>query len=652
MQVARLLQPKKRNYGNKLIEMFRALQLEAHHSKDEILQLYLNLVPYGSNIQGVKAASLLYFNKSPDQLSLAELTALSIIPNRPNAMVMGRDNERIVAERNGWLNRFAEEHLFKDAVIQDALREPLTAKRLPALGAAQQLSWRLRFAYPSSGEIHSTIDGAMQAKAEDIIQRYSAMLKLQSVFNASVLVLDNKTGEIRAYIGSPDFADRAHQGQVDGVRALRSPGSTLKPFLYGLAFDAGILTPQTVLNDVPINLSGYTPENYDLQFRGKVSVENALRNSLNIPAVKTLQQLGVNIFAQHLGEAGFFSVWQQRKKVGLSMILGGCTVRLQELVGLFSAFANEGVVRPLSFTVGDAARKTDGLRILSPEANYMVCHTLTELMRPELPNGYDGARNIPRIAWKTGTSYGRKDAWSIGFNGHYTIGVWLGNFDGRGVTALSGATTATPLLFELFNALDRAADDEWLRAPQNLATRFVCKETGKLPGDSCTQQVMDYYIPGISHSEACDHLRAVWLSADGTFSYCTSCLPASGYATKWFPNLAPELAAWYDQQGISYKKIPPHNPTCSRLFDGQKPTITTLQNGMTYLIVDKAQQLQLGCTGASDVQKVYWYINDKFLAATGLNEKVFFSPDAGKVKVSCTDDKGRVADIEVLVKRL
>ena len=651
MQVARMLSPKKRTYINKCIEMFRALQLEMHYSKDEIFTLYLNLAPYGSNIEGVKAASLLYFGKSPDQLSLAELTALSIIPNRPNSLVMGKDNAYIVRERNKWLQRFADAHLFPNATIKDALAEPLNAIRHAAPDDAQQLSWRLRTMQPGNLELHSTIQPQMQVKAENIVRNYVAALRLRNVYNAAVIVIDNRTHRVCAYIGSPDFSDRAHQGQVDGVKALRSPGSTLKPFLYGLAFDAGIATPATVIADVPINIGGYTPENYDLQFRGNVTVETALRNSLNIPAVKTLDKLGVTNFTRHLGEAGFLSVWQQRKKIGMSLILGGCTVRLEELAALFSAFANGGLYTPLQYVQDTGSQP--GHRILSPGADYMVCHTLCELSRPDLPNLFDGAKGIPRIAWKTGTSYGRKDAWSIGFNGHYTIGVWLGNFDGRGVTDLSGAMTATPLLFQLFNTLDADAGSEWLQAPPELSQRLVCKETGKIPADNCKDVVMDYYIPGISSAERCDHQREVWVSADGTFSYCTSCLPASGYKTVWYPNISPELAQFYDMHNISYAKIPPHNPACTRTFDGQPPVINTLQNGTTYLIVDKgAQQLQLGCQTANDVQRVYWYIDNKFFASAGAGQKIFFHPDAGQVKISCTDDKGRIADMEILVKFL
>jgi penicillin-binding protein 1C len=654
MQVARMLQPKRRSYVNKLVEMFRALQLELHYSKAEILQFYLNLVPYGSNIQGVKAASLLYFNKSPDQLSLAELTALSIIPNRPNSLVMGRDNLRIVQERNRWLQRFRAAGLFDSTLINDALHEPLSARRLQAPASAPQFAWRLRFAFPSQLDIRSSVDSRTQLMASDIVSSYVQGLKLQQVHNASVLILDNQTGEVLTYIGSPEFTDRAHNGQVDGVKALRSPGSTLKPFLYGLAYDAGYASPQTIINDVPVNLGGYCPENYDLQFRGPVSVNEALRQSLNIPAVKMLQQLTVPRFSQELGNAGFRSVWQQHKKLGMSMILGGCTVRLEELCALYSALANGGEARGLRWTPAPKGlADTNKVRVLSPSAAWMVSHTLCELARPDMPQLADAARNVPKIAWKTGTSYGRKDAWSIGYNGRYTIGVWLGNFNGRGITSLSGAATATPLLFRLFNAVDRNASAEWLRAPEDVQTRFVCRFSGMLPGDSCTEQVMDYYIPGVSNPKRCNHQREVWLSADGSFSYCTSCLPPGGYRPKIMRDISPELAAFYESKQLPYERIPPHNPSCGRVFDGQPPRITTLQHGVTYLITDRGKQgLQFGCQSASDVRTVYWYVNDRFFRSAAAGEKLLYLPESPQLKVSCTDDKGRNSDLEVKLKFL
>ena len=659
MQVARMLDPEPRTYFNKCLEMYRSLQLELHYSKDEILQLYLNLVPYGSNIQGVKAASLLYFNKTPDHLSLAEITALSIIPNRPNSLVMGKDNALIVKERNKWLERFGKANLFPQSVINDAMQEPLTAYRHNAPNSVPQFAVRMKKNHPGELDIHSSLDLRMQRNAEGIVTDYVNQLKLHNINNASVLIVDNQTHQVLTYIGSSDFADRYHYGQVDGVCALRSPGSTLKPLLYGISFDRGVITPKSVIADVPISIKGYSPENYDKLFRGNVTVEYALSNSLNIPAVKLLDKEGVGDFISTLNRAGFASIFQRRKKIGLSLILGGCGVRLDELTALYTSFANDGQYYPISFTVPDTnlhrSKEThsadSGVSIMSRSADYMVTRILSELHRPDLPNAFDEAQGIPHIAWKTGTSYGRKDAWSIGYNKRYTIGVWLGNFSGAGVQELSGANTATPLLFKLFNTIDHNAANEWVEPPKEIAFRLVCAETGKVPDDFCHNQVMDYYILGVSSNEKCDHYKEVWLSADEKYCFCTSCLPPNGYITKLLPNISPELASFYDGGNVPYTKLPPHNPACTRVFKGQAPVITSLTNGMTYLIENKEQQkLLLSCTTANDVHKVYWYINDHFYAATKANEKIFFSAPAKSLKISCTDDKGRNTNIEIKVK--
>lgn len=660
MQVARLLYPGPRTYWQKVADMFRALQLEKKYTKDELLQLYLNLVPYGSNIQGVKAAALLYFEKSPDQLSLAEITALSIIPNRPNSLVMGKDNARIVAERNKWLQRFADAHLFPEATIRDAMAEPLRAYRHTVPRIAPQFCYRMRRAHPGADIIHTSLDAGIQAKTEDITAAYMQSLALRNVHNAAIFIVSNRTHQVVAYAGSHDFSDKQHHGEVDGVMASRSPGSALKPFLYGLAFDRGLITPMTIVTDVPVNYAGYTPENYDLDFRGPVTISDALRLSLNIPAVKTLHAYGVPAFHKAMIQAGFQSV-QSQPKLGLSMILGGCTVRLDEMVHLYAGMANGGVCYPFEWTISRQSAEDSLLkrlfanrdtRVLSAPAAYVVHGILSELTRPDLPNLEGSALHIPRIAWKTGTSYGHKDAWSIGYNQQYTIGVWVGNFDGTGVPGISGAGIATPLLFQLFNAISTSARGDWMKMPAALSTRFVCAASGRIPGDACDRQVMDYYIPGVASNEACNHVRDVYLSADESFAYCTSCLPPNGYKVKQYEYIEPELAAFYTGRHIHFTAVPPHNPSCTRIFAGTAPTITTLRDGMTYLITDTGQSMQLACTAYNDVNEVFWYVNDRFLGKGGVKDKLLFIPTPGHTRISCSDDKGRTTHIYVTIKRI
>jgi penicillin-binding protein 1C len=648
MQVARAMEPKKRTYWNKVVEVFRAFQLEWKYPKSEILQLYLNVVPYGGNIQGVKAASILYFKKNPDHLSLAEITALSIIPNRPSSLVMGRNNDRIVEERNKWLRRWAQEKVFTRHEIADALAEPLTATRGVVPAYMPQLSWKLK--KRGGSMIHSTIQLNMQLKVEKLIRDYSRTLALKNIHNAAAIVIDNRTHRVVSYVGSSDFDDALNAGQVNGAAAVREPGSTLKPLLYGLCIDEGLLTPKRTITDVPINYDGYAPENYDKRFNGYVTMEYALEHSLNIPAVKSLKALGKDKLIQRLSQCDFRQVDRDRKKLGLSMILGGCGATLEEMTGMYSLFANEGVyVRP-RYTYADSSGGA-GVRVLSPAATFMINETLSKVNRPDFPLNWQSTLHLPKIAWKTGTSYGRRDAWSIGYNKHFTVGIWAGNFSGLGVPELSGANVATPLLFTIFNTIDYDDDASWFAKPDDCDVRMVCTETGLPPDEFCKNLVTDYFIPLVSTARKCDNRQEVFLSADGKISYCRSCLPPNGYKKKWFTVIPPEMKEYYDANHISYELVPPHNPDCEKVFKEGAPVVTSPANGSEYLINRKdPEPLLLRCRVTNDVAKVYWYINDKFYRSGDAGGKEFFMPDEGPVKVSCTDDKGRNRNVWIRVR--
>lgn len=648
MQVARLLQPKRRTYANKVVEMFRAFQLEMHYTKDEILQMYLNLVPYGGNIEGVKAASLLYFGRMPHQLSLAQITALAIIPNRPTSWVIGRTNEQIVEARNKWLRRFGAAQVFEPQFIKTALKEQLNATRNEAPHEAQHLAYRLRTRYPDEPIIRTTIDKSKQDKIQQLVANYVRRLKTRGIFNASILVVNNQNKQVEAYIGSPFFYDKKHAGQVDGVRAVRSPGSTLKPFAYALGFDKGKLTPKTMVADVPINLNGYTPENFYKKFNGLVNIETSLANSLNIPAVKALKMIGVNYFISKLREARFRQIVKDEKKLGYSMILGGCGVTLEELTNLFAVYGNQGRYTNLRYLKSDTI--TIDRQLISSAAAYVITENLTKANRPDLPSSFENTIRIPKVAWKTGTSYGRRDAWSIGYNAQYTVGVWVGNFSGEGVKSLVGAEVATPLLFQVFNAIDYNSKKEWFKAPKSLKVRWVCAETGLPPRSFCKNQVIDYYLPLISPNEKCNHLKEIAVSQDGQKSYCLTCRPENNFKKVLYPNLAPEMVAFYNMEGIAYKKIPGHNPQCTRIFEHPAPIINSLSANKQYIVDrDEPPELMLTCIAHNEVKTVYWYINDQFHKAASPLDKVFFKPTRGTMKISCSDDQGKSTSMTIRV---
>lgn len=651
MQVARMLNPKERSYTNKIIEIFRALQLEWNLTKDEILQLYLNLVPYGGNIEGVKAASLIYFEKMPDHLSIAEITALSIIPNRPNSLRIGRSNDLIKKERDKWLERFELNDLFDSKDIADALDEELDAKRNVLPRIAPHLSFRLKNEFQDQRIIRSSIDLNTQLKVEAIVKNYVLQLYQYNIKNAAVLILDNESMTVKAYVGSSDYYSNIDGGQVDGIRAIRSPGSTLKPLLYGLAINKGMLTPKSIIADVLVNFRGYQPRNYKENFNGNVSMEFALANSLNIPAVKVLDRLQPRIFIEALSRSGFKQIEKDREHLGLSTVLGGCGTTLEELTRLYAAFAHEGKLSNINFLSGDTIQFRDN--VLSEASNYMISEILTGVVRPDLPSQWKNSTSLPKVAWKTGTSYGRRDAWSIGFNKKYTVGVWVGNFSGEGVQELTGSDMAAPLLFNIFNAIDQESSKEWFSMPKGVNFRHVCTESGQVPNEFCDSQQLDYFIPGISDYQKCSHKKYVYVSSDSTKSYCNTCRPENGYVKALYPNHSPEIISYFETEEINYIKIPSHDPDCERVFTQSAPKIISPIDKLEYL-VDKADTMQvmLSCQAANNVEQVYWYVNDKYYRSALANENIYFTPNEGKVKISCADDKGRNTNIEIDVKRI
>lgn len=650
MQLVRLVRPRPRTYTNKLVEMLLALRLELHYSKHEILERYLNLVPYGSNIEGVRSAARVYFDRELPNLSPAEATILTVIPNRPTSLRPGPELEALRIARNAWLNRFHKMGLWDRAELAAALSEPIQLIRHPAPQQAPHLSYRLRRAHPYTNVITTTLKPQLQARTESLTAAYIRQIRHLGVTNASVIVIDNATRSVLVYVGSADYSAARDGGQVDGIQAVRSPGSALKPLLYALAFDDGIAVPASRLLDIPTSFRGYNPENYDGDFRGPVTAKFALANSLNVPAVALLSNVGVNRFTQALIAARFDQIRADANKLGLSVILGGCGVRLQELTALYCAFANLGVWKPLQYTLPNVS--TDSLQLISPMAAVILTDILDDITRPDLPNNADNAPSLPKLAWKTGTSYGRRDAWAIGYNEQYTIGVWCGNFSGIGSPVIAGADVATPLLFRIANAIDRASFRRPVR-PDSIVvpTRVVCAETGLPPDTFCTSLVRDAYIPQVSPSVRCAHRRWVWLSEDASMTYCSECLPSDRPTHRVLADdLPPELLAWYYANGRTDNLPPPHNPACRHAVTEGLLAITSPESGASYYI-EKGHPTRLALTATApyDVSKLYWFVNNQFQGNAQPGQSFFIQPDTGRVSITVSDDRGRRHSITIFV---
>ncbi|ODS01689.1 penicillin-binding protein 1C [Methyloceanibacter superfactus] len=444
MQVARLLEPRReRSVSAKLRQSIRALQLEWALSKDEILGLYLTLAPYGGNLEGIRAASLAYFGKEPRRLTLGEAALLVALPQSPEYRRPDRYAEKARAARDRVLDRIAGSALVRADEIARAKTEPVPDARKPMPLSAPHAADEAMTASQENA-IRLTIDGRLQRRLERLARERSAALG--DAMSAAIVVVDNESGEILARVASPNYFDAGRAGQVDLTRAVRSPGSALKPFIYGLGFEDGLVHPETLIEDRPIRYGDYAPENFDLTFQGTVTVRRALQQSLNVPAVAVLDAVGPSRLLARLGEAGASLVLPKHETAGLALGLGGIGVRLIDLTALYSGLARQGSVAPLFERLG--ATPKPAKRLIEPVAAWYVGDVLRGAPPPV--NALGG-----RIAFKTGTSYGYRDAWALGFDGQYTIGVWVGRPDGAPVSGLVGRSAAAPILFDAFARLGR-----------------------------------------------------------------------------------------------------------------------------------------------------------------------------------------------------
>lgn len=487
MQVARILDPALRSGTRspwaKSRQMLRALQLEVHLSKSEILGLYLQRAPFGGTVEGVEAASWAYLGKPASRLSHAEAALLAVLPQSPSRLRPDREPERARIARDKVLARMQAMRVWSPAQVADARIEPVVARSLQPPMHAPLLAQRLRFEQPRAARLVSTLDGELQRTLEDRVAAYFSDLPERT--SAALLVVDNATLEARAYVGSVALADTARLGHVDMVKAWRSPGSTLKPFLYGLALDDGLIHSQSLLVDAPQSFGGYKPGNFDAAFNGPVAAADALRLSLNVPAVDLLDRIGPSRFSARLAHAGIRLQWPRGASPNLAMILGGTGARLEDLVGAYAALNRDGVAGRVRYTA--EAPRVDR-RLMSPGAAWIVREILEANPRPGSVADTFDPRGRARVAWKTGTSYGFRDAWALGSTRGHTVGVWVGRPDGTPLPGQYGAVTALPLLFEVIDSLPRQRGDAAPKPqPASVVGTEVCWPLGLPPDPQAPQ---------------------------------------------------------------------------------------------------------------------------------------------------------------------
>lgn len=655
MQVARLVQPRPRTWGAKLIEMFRALQLEWHYDKDEILAAYLNLAPFGGNLEGVAAASYFYFGKAPGRLSLGEAALLTALPRSPAAYDPVRNPQAAARAREGVLRQLQARGVVTAQEAADALRQPVPARLRPVPYRAPHLARAVHERLPAIvADARTTIDGQLQDAAEALVASRVAGLRGQGIDNAAVVLIENRTRAVRARVGSAAFFDRDHQGQVDGTAALRSPGSTLKPLLYALAIDRGAIVMDSYLLDVPTDFAGYVAENYDGEYRGRVTAGEALRLSLNAPAVRLLADVGLERFHELLLSGGLRTLDRPPLHYGLPLVLGAGEVRLLDLTNLYASLAEGGVHRPAVMLEGELAEPAR--RLVSAEAAWLVTRQLTEVGRPDLPESWRLARRAPAVAWKTGTSYGHRDAWAVGYSGRYAIGVWVGNPSGRPQKGISGSAHAGPLLFDLFGMLPEDGAPPPTERPRGLGLSQVrvCAVSHELPGPFCPATVQVEVADPATRLGSCAVHRRVFLDAETGARLVGRCLAARPHREAVLEVLPAELVAWERAHGRAGGVLPALSPACDEIPAGPPLRILSPDAATPYLWRHEApaehQGIPLTARAGAEVRRLYWYQDGELVAAGTADARLFVTPLPGEHELVVVDDAGRADSVRYRVE--
>ena len=617
MQVARMMHHEPRTISQKLIEMFNAFQLELNYSKEDILRFYLNNAPYGGNVEGFASASFRYFNTTPSSLSLSQIAYLSAIPKNPNANrpKKNRDINRI---KNRLLTRLYELNILDTVDYKRAKKECIHTdiKNLPH--QIPHLSAQIE----KEGEIHTTIDTVLQYKIEQILKSDINNVKKFKVYNASAMVIENKSMDIMAYVGSNDFYDNLHGGQNNGLLALHSPGSTLKPLVYAKALEEGLITPLKKLYDVPLFIEGYKPNNYSKKYLGEITATEALQFSLNIPAVELDRLLKNKSLYSILKQANISSLIHKKFYYGSSLTLGGFGLSLIENAQLFAMLANKGVYQQASFIKKYSYKKS---HILSPESTYLISNILANSPRLSFSSSWEYMKDIKRIAFKTGTSAHAKDMLTIGYTPKYTVAVWYGNFSGKSSKAYhkvypTGLRIASPTMFKIFKELK---NEPWFSKPKGVIQKKICQDAIKIK--ECKNTIQDEVIESIKPQNNCSFMRG-------------------------------EVLAYLLEQQIisSIKELSRHK--CYQEWKNYKPLITNPIGNKIYihnkLLPNEMKKTKLNCYSFEQNSTIYWLIDNKtpIIGTSGIPIYDYLSPR--KHKISCLDEGAKIKSIVIFNEEL
>jgi len=666
MQLARLhYHLNTRTVGGKLVQIVAANHLECHCSKHEILEAYLNLAPYGRNIEGAGAASLIYFGKEPGELSPAEAMTLAVIPQSPARRSPGTatHDQALEMARDLLLTQWLESHP-EDARLRGVLAMPLEMK-LPRdlpFHAPHVIEEMMMSETAPRAETRLSLDLDLQDLLERQVTRYLAARETDGFKNACAVLIDYRTMEVRAAVGSANFQNEEIQGQVDGLRALRSPGSALKPLIYALAMDEGLIHPNSLLKDAPESFDGYDPENFDHHFAGPIKARDALIESRNVPAVDLESRLDPQRNLYTLLRAAGLRGLQPESHYGLTIALGSAEVSPEEVGTLYAMLANRGVLRPLRRTLDEPVGA--GATLLSPEASYLTLDMLKDAERPDAVNIPTGAFADRPVAWKTGTSFSYRDAWSAGVFDNYVLVVWIGNFDGTVNPEFVGRTAAAPLLFSVIDALRARYPAPvqtcfTLTPDLNLRQVDLCAVSGMIAGPQCPHTVKGWFIPGKSPIASCEVHRRIWV--DNATGLRLSTEPDSGATAhaevrEFWPS---DLAKLFQAAGLP-RMAPPglmegstrsngmDNEQASSFAigqqDGRGPSIVSPKKGLIYHVrvgLAGNEMLNLEATAETSREHLHWFVDAACVGVSEPSTALLWKLQLGQHLIRAVDDQGR-----------
>ncbi|AWH84705.1 penicillin-binding protein 1C [Flavobacterium album] len=654
-QVIRLSREgKERSYVEKLVELILAARLETRYSKDEILGLYAAHAPYGGNVVGLEMASWRYFGVQPHQLSWAESATLAVLPNAPGLIYPGRNQQELRDKRDRLLKKLFDEKIIDKQTYELALQEDLPKKPFDLPQTAPHLLQNIG-KRKDGQRIKTTVNTNLQNRVNQIAARYYQEYKQTEVYNLAIMVVDVETRNIVAYVGNSP-TDRNHQKDVDIIPAPRSTGSILKPLLFASMLDAGEILPNTLVADVPTQIAGYSPKNYELTYDGAVPAQKALSRSLNIPAVLMLKDFGVHRFYEQLQHFKLHDINKHPNHYGLSLILGGAESNLWDLCRTYAGMsstlnyfnAHQAKYRTHEFAelnwdsnvTRDFGKEVYNKPELGAGAIWLTYNAMKEVNRPQADEAWRFYDSSLEIAWKTGTSFGSRDAWAIGTNSKYVVGVWVGNASGEGRPSLTGVGSAAPVLFDVFNLLPR---QKWFATPYNdLEEADVCSMSGHLAGEHCP--AVKQWIPlNGKKTTACRNHQVVHLDATGQYRVNSSCESVDNMVTKvWF--VLPPVQEWYYKKGhMDYMSLPPFRSDCEGSGGTYMDFIYPKEDGKIYLTKDfngKVQPFVLKAAHTSANARLFWYLGDKYLGETHTFHEMPVNAATGKYIITVIDESG------------